>query len=217
MKPLILGLHAKPRSGKDTLALLFQDKSGSHVVVVAYADGIYRDLCAGYGVERWDFSSTQSKTVAQDRYALMHCGIPEFRAWCREEGLDLLQPRTSREVMQKYGTDYMHRIDPLHWVTDTIDRIKLQIAGKPDSHVIVTDVRHAGTEISPLRVLASQTGRSYHTVEIVKPWGTDHTTAHDSDKRIPPGLIDLTITNHEGQPSKMLQQLHSYLQTKATK
>lgn len=225
MKPLLLGLHARPRAGKDTFAQLFiaatrhsMSPTPDDVSLFAYADGIYEDLCAGYGINRVDFGSTESKTVAQDRFALVHCGVASFRQWAKRQGYDMFQPRTTRFVMQRYGTDYMHAIDPHHWVKDTVRRIKTTLSPDlPREHVIVTDVRHGATEVEPLRKLARDTGRECLIIEIAKEWGTDHSTDHPSDKRLPPTLIDLTIQNVESQPAQMLAQLHTYLVTRNQK
>lgn len=144
----VVGLLGLRGSGKDTAALALVEKGWERV---AFADALYLEVSAAFGVSVEFLRDRDRKEVPQAELALNRCTDPLFVAVMLEDmGLPLREgqwpqieealraPRSPREILQKWGTEYrrMHFSDN-YWR----DQVAALIKASPQRNFVVTDVR----------------------------------------------------------------------------
>ena len=144
-KPFILiGLTGPAGSGKDTVANLLQTHCGFHQL--AFADPLRNEVCSAFGIEPDHLTQRETKEHAMSCLALHKCAERAFvdRMVVEHQapgGLVsphfLTAPRSPRQIMQWWGTDYRRTQRPDYWTAKTAAHIN-QLAV---NRIVVTDVR----------------------------------------------------------------------------
>lgn len=154
-KPLtIIGLTGHAGAGKDTVASLLLEQHDSNGATIAFADALRREVCKAFRVAMPLLTRRDTKETPSPWLALCNCGHPPFvrrmvehyASGTRDGGiegetLDLFAPRSARQIMQWWGTEYRRHTSPGHWLNAMQDRI----AFEQDEHdlIVITDVRFA--------------------------------------------------------------------------
>lgn len=185
----IVGLHGLPRTGKDTIALRLTTEFGFHRL--AFADALKSTLARTFGVTVEYLNS--HKVTPTEKLALINCVDHQFYRWCSSQ-LKMLEPRTSREVMQIYGTDFAQSV---FGKTVWSDRLKFAASFclVNGASVVVSDVRFEH-EVEALQTLGNTFNCPVEIWMVTRP-GTSG-SQHISDKSLPLTVIDEIITNDTG-------------------
>lgn len=136
----IVGLMGLKGSGKDTVA--------DHLVAVrgytrlAFADPLRDEVMQGFGVTLQDLLARETKETPQAKFALQRCGDQDFvRCMLALSGPQnsleqfLRAPRSPREILQVWGTEYRRADNPSYWV----DQLFARLPAEKDC--VITDVR----------------------------------------------------------------------------
>lgn len=148
MKPFcIIGLTGPAGSGKDTVADILVEQSG--FTKMAFADALRSEAACAFRVDVRFFTCRETKEEPMPRLALNCCPDEGFVTRMivmyrlRKERLDLDAPRSPRQIMQWWGTDYRRHQKNCYWVSVVRDRIEYLTSQRITQRIVVTDVRFA--------------------------------------------------------------------------
>ncbi len=145
----IIGLTGYASAGKDTVADLLATHLGFRKL--AFADALRAEVAEGFGIEPLFLTRPETKHHAMSALA-MRKAPREFLAAValtvgsegRQDGrlspawLD--QPRSPREIMQWWGTEYRRAMNPRYWTRTMVDRIAYMMRAG-GSRFVIADVR----------------------------------------------------------------------------
>lgn len=146
---------------------------------LAFADTLYAEVAAAWGVEIDSLKSRETKELQQRRLAIFECkddGFMEFRfqeAWS--------EARSPRQILQWWG-DYRRAQDPDYFVTAA----RFNLLDGPPGPAVITDVRFPN-EAAMVRQLGGQIWK------IKRPGyeagGTGHASDNDGSQFNPDRII----------------------------
>lgn len=121
-RPIVLGITGHHNTGKTTVAQLLETHTAARAM--AFSDGIYAEVAQAFGCSILDLASRLGKTQPQRMLALQHCADKDFVqcVQAHAEG-DLQTPRTPRQILEWWGSEYRRVQDPAYWVKHTQQRI----------------------------------------------------------------------------------------------
>lgn len=203
---VIVALHGLPNAGKDSVA--DEMVAGHGYVKLAFANALYGDLSHLFQVPVSFLRERESKQTPQERLCIFNCVNPEYRKFLRDKGEDVYTPRTSRYHLDRYGTDYMRRIDPMHWVKQVTSRLDQNDA----EDVVISDLRAYSDfrEYIGLRRFASYSGRRLLVVNLLRE-GAKAPDDHEAHAPLPPHAVDLHVINHDGRLSDAVASIVGYV------
>lgn len=141
----VIGLTGPKGSGKDTAANLLRNHCG--FTVVAFADALRREVCTAFREEPIVFTRRETKEHPLTSLALRRClddsftGCMALQHMDRGINLDLDAPRSPRQIMQWWGTEYRRLTDPDYWVKAMEHRVHFLLHSNTTARIAVTDVR----------------------------------------------------------------------------
>lgn len=150
--PIVIGLTGHIGTGKDTVAQLLHTHCGAHVT--AFADALRGEICEAFCIEHMYLTRRETKEHPMSALALNRCmdtafvdrmvahhlaGMPQ--GGIDGERLDLAAPRSPRQIMQWWGTEYRRTNAPGYWTTRTRNHIQWLMSGVNARLVVVSDVR----------------------------------------------------------------------------
>jgi len=139
--PLLIGLTGPAGAGKDSVAWAI----GQHINVaqVAFADALREEVCAAFQVPMRYLTTQACKEIPIRVLSLDRCMNTAFVTAAVEalSGVDMRAPRSPRQIMQLWGTEYRRNQAEDYW----LQRASKTIAGHLEvgTSVVVTDVRFA--------------------------------------------------------------------------
>lgn len=142
----VIGLTGPAGSGKDTAAAILQ-RHVPGTYVVAFADALRREASNAFGVESVYFTRRETKEAPLPALALRKCqdngfiGAMFLDQLASGGDLDLDAPRSPRQIMQWWGTEYRRTAKPGYWVSKVADRIGYLQRHLAARLIVVTDVR----------------------------------------------------------------------------
>lgn len=158
--PLFIGLCGLAGVGKDTVAKLLAMHCGA--ARIAFADALRAEICAAYRLDPIYLTRRETKEHPITALALSHCLDGRFVQRMRShfasglrpgglvgEEINLDAPRSPRQIMQWWGTEYRRAQCPWYWVGRAHDACR-QAMAQGATTIVLTDVR-AANEAALLR------------------------------------------------------------------
>lgn len=145
MEFTLITLTGPAGAGKDTVADILQSHLGFSRL--AFADALRAEICAAFSLEPVYLSARSTKEQPMPALALRRCRDNAFIARVASlHGVTgmrddfLTAPRSPRQILQWWGTEYRREQDPDYW----INQVDLHLgAGQFDlvRRIVVTDTR----------------------------------------------------------------------------
>lgn len=196
----IIGLTGPIGSGKDTVAALLRTHCAAHTL--AFADALRHEIVEAFCIEHIDLTRRETKEHPMSALALSRCldsafidrmvvhhmtGMPD--GGIAGERLDLNAPRSPRQIMQWWGTEYRRTKKPGYWTQKALQTVRWLYQTTRPTLIVISDVRFAD-EAALVRSLGGQIWQ-------VKREGTEVATgAHVSEVAGDQFAPDAIINNH---------------------
>ena len=141
----IIGLTGPKGSGKDTVAGLLRTHAGFYPL--AFADALREEVCDAWRFEPLYLIRPETKEHPLSALALRKCQSDSFVArmvldhTARGATLDLDAPRSPRQILQWWGTEYRRAQDPAYWTSMLERRIERLLGSGNQNRLVITDVR----------------------------------------------------------------------------
>lgn len=150
-RPIVIGLTGLAGAGKDTVADALVERAG--FVKLAFADALREEIEEAYELERGDalLRDRTTKEAPTERLALRWCTDMHFvravYAAAAARGTPMTMeamddPRSPRQILQWWGTEYRREMEPDYWTAVLSTRIATSI-GQGQWRLVVTDCRFA--------------------------------------------------------------------------
>lgn len=217
-KPKVVLLCGAGGAGKDTLANQLLD-AYPRAKAMAFADPLYTEVAQAFGVTEEFLRDRHNKVTPSHKLAYMCCTNREFRDMIRHSSHDLnamTVPRTSREVLEQYGTEYRRRLHGNnYWTRQLFVRLSASVdqhSGSDSLAAIVTDLRFPKEELVDLHEHLDGEADVFvlHVTGFADPEGTP---THQSAIPIPAKYWTADLLNVQGQPEAMLHDAIRVLQS----
>lgn len=199
---MLLGLAGRAGAGKDTAADIL---SQAHQFYrFAFADPVRAEIVAAFGVDISIFD-VDSKERKSEALAIERCSDPDFRRVTAKLGLSDKDPRTPREIMRWWGTEYRRAQNPRYWTQRAGDTLH-DAMRRGFRRIVITDVRFQN-EVDFLR---------YHGGKI---WEIRRATAdnvlatHQSEREVTAICPDLSIDNNKSMTAFAAAVMKAYRDT----
>ena len=159
-KPFVLiALAGLANSGKDTVADLLVAHQGFSKM--AFADALYAEVAEAYCVDVSFLTQRETKEHPLSALALSRCCSDSFVARLIVEAhasgreLDIDSPRSPRNILQLWGTEYRRHQAPKYWIDRLTKRINFNHAQGLGHRFVITDCRFAD-EVAKMRDFGGQ-------------------------------------------------------------
>lgn len=145
-KPFIVLALAGPKEcGKDTVADLLVTHCG--FVKLAFADALRAEVSDAFAIEPLYLVRRETKEHPMSSLALSKCLSDGFvgRVLINHQeqsaAVDREAPRSPRQIMQWWGTEYRRAQDPNYWAKQTSARISYMMRERLANRFVITDCR----------------------------------------------------------------------------
>lgn len=162
IKTHITGLCGYANSGKDTAADLLVTHAGFRKL--AWADALRGEISEAFEAPLDLFTSRKTKDAVTPVLALRRAPLGLVGAVVVARELDqtfgdldalLDAPRSPRQIMQWWGTEYRRRQDPNYWTKRLVSRINYYISDLRERAFVITDCRF-DNEVRTLREMGGE-------------------------------------------------------------
>lgn len=184
-KLTIIGLAGRAGAGKDTCADIMCSRHG--FVRTNFAAPLRNEIIDAFWIDPALFS-TELKERRIPSLAINRCSDAGFIQRMQSLDIDLTQPRSPREIMRWWGTEYRRHQDESYWTRRMKHWIDLAIR-HGHHRIVVTDVRFLNESLC-LQELNAQIWLIRRGIADVK--AADHASELDISKLTP----DLAIDNN---------------------
>lgn len=142
--PRLIGLTGPAGAGKDTVADLLTHTQGW--AKMAFADALRAEVVASFGVPLDHLTNPHTKEHPISSLALAKCSTPDFLTAVDAVhrvfgGMNRKTPRSPRQILQWWGTEYRRRQDPQYWIKFATHRMLWVLDVNRTPGLVVTDVR----------------------------------------------------------------------------
>ena len=134
---LIIGLTGRAGAGKDTAADVLCE--AYQFYRFAFADPVRAEIMRAFGVDMSIFS-TDTKERKMDALAISRCVDIEFRTAVGKLGVSPQAPRSPREIMRWWGTEYRRAQNHRYWTNKAGDTLH-EAMRRGFRRIVITDVR----------------------------------------------------------------------------
>lgn len=171
--PIIVALTGPAGAGKDTVADYLAEHQG--YTKLAFADALRDEIGRAFDISVKLLTQRETKEHPMSALALRRCMDNEFvnRIWVHLDKLDLSAPRSPRQIMQWWGTEYRRAQDQHYWVDAFMTRL-IKEHQQGSYRFVVTDVRRSN-EAELLRELGGSLW------QITRPGHEPQPGAHSSE------------------------------------
>lgn len=141
----IIGLTGLAGSGKDTVADLLTVHSG--FVKVAFADALRLEAADAFNIDVRHFTFRDTKELPLRCLALARCLSAPFVERMQMhhalagQVLDLEAPRSPRQIMQWWGTEYRRAQHTAYWLQRMMATLNTLLRERTAAGIVVTDCR----------------------------------------------------------------------------
>lgn len=196
---IVIALSGPASCGKDTAADLLVTHCG--FTKMAFADPLKLEVSEAFGIEPLYLSRRETKEHPMSSLALRRCTHDGFVARlilthnALGQPLDLDVPRSPRQIMQWWGTEYRRHQAPDYWSRSMSRRIAYLLNERLTNRIVITDcrfpneadlVRHtfggqlwqikrSGIEPSPNNHASETTGETFAPNVVLR---NDHSIKH---------------------------------------
>lgn len=148
----LLALCGEHGAGKDSAAAALHNLGWN---TVALADALRHELCEAFQTDERFFLDRTLKELPHSRLAIAHCIAQPFVAWAIAQGHDVLEPRSPRWLMQRWGNDWRRAASPAHWWNQAAAWIDWKAYTQGARRICVIDLFDPGDE-ARLRALGGK-------------------------------------------------------------
>ena len=134
---MILGLAGRAGAGKDTCAdVLCQ---AHQFYRMAFADALRKEIIDAFGIDAsvFDVSLKERKAAA---LAIGRCSDADFMSLMVKRGETITAPRSPREIMRWWGTEYRRAQNLVYWLDKASQEVN-EAVRRGYRRVVITDVR----------------------------------------------------------------------------
>ncbi|WP_313603914.1 hypothetical protein [Comamonas jiangduensis] len=197
MHPIVLGITGDHNTGKTTVAQLLQTHVDARAM--AFSDGIYTEVAQAFGCSILELSDRLGKAQPQRLLALQHCTDKAFvqRSMQAHAEGDLQTPRSPRQILEWWGSEYRRSQDADYWVKRTQHSINHYRCHNCHRPIVLADV-YKLNEAELIRSLGGTIWR------IERPGHEQRTTHATSTEHL---QIQADLTLHNMGDIKHLQHL----------
>ena len=153
--PHIIGLTGPAGSGKDTIADLLATHAG--FTKMAFADTLRTEVMLAFAIDASFLTQRETKEMPMRCLAIGRCLDEGFVArmivmhTLNSLPLDLDAPRSPRQIMQWWGTDYRRHQAADYWVSAFLKRARYLLGQRLTRCIVVTDCRFLD-EVDAVRI-----------------------------------------------------------------
>ncbi len=146
----VIGLTGPINCGKDTVGQLLARHAGAHTM--AFADPLRDEIVDAFCIEKVFLTRRETKERPMAALALARCTDRAFVDRMIVEFHDILEgtlrdfldtPRSPRDIMRWWGTEYRRSACAGYWVSKAAQHIQWLHTGREARLVVITDVRFA--------------------------------------------------------------------------
>lgn len=186
-KFIVIGLAGRARAGKNTVAEILEAIEPGFCQC-AYADALRIEVIEAFKVSSDLFNNDDLKERKDPALAVVRCGDIEFIERMTALGHNLIAPRTPREIMQLWGTEYRRNQRSDYWI-DKLSQLIHEKIKCGTRKFVVTDVRFED-EAQLIKKMNGQVWLIQRDIADIKPaW-------HRSERVQDIASIDKTIANN---------------------
>lgn len=135
----IIGLVGRAGAGKDTVASILSESHGH--IRIAFADALRIEIANSFKIDSRLMDDRYEKEKINERITIARCDDREFIKRMQDLGHDIHQPRSPRQILRWWGTEYRRQVcSDKYWherLQDTIDSLMRTGTRK----IVITDVR----------------------------------------------------------------------------
>ena len=161
----VIGLTGPIGSGKDTVAALLHTHCGAQVL--AFADALRAEIVESFCIEHAFLTRRETKEHPISALTLNRCldsafvgrMLMQHHALHPGTVLDLDAPRSPRQIMQWWGTEYRRAAQPGYWISKAAQHIHWLHKSQSSRLAVITDVRFEDEAIL-CAIWAARSGRS---------------------------------------------------------
>ena len=186
-KFIVIGLAGRARAGKNTVAEILEAIEPSFCQC-AYADALRIEVIEAFNVSSDLFNNDDLKERKDPALAVVRCGDIEFIERMTALGHNLIAPRTPREIMQLWGTEYRRNQRSDYWI-DKLSQLIHEKIKCGARKFVVTDVRFED-EAQLIKKMNGQVWLIQRDIADIKPAG------HRSERVQDIASIDKTIASN---------------------
>ena len=141
----LIGLTGLANAGKDTVADLLVAHAG--FVKMAFADGLYAEVAEAFGVDVSHLHARETKEHPLSALALRRCVSAGFVGRMlllhpEQQQVPFMDaPRSPRQILQWWGTEYRRAETPHYWTARASVRINFQMRARLSTRFVLTDCR----------------------------------------------------------------------------
>jgi hypothetical protein len=116
---------------------------------MAFAEPLRNEICDAFCIEPLDLIRRETKEHPITRLALRKCLSDGFVGRMiihfgeQDIKLDLDAPRSPRQIMQWWGTEYRRKQKPSYWISQATKRLSYYLNQGLASRIVLTDCRFA--------------------------------------------------------------------------
>jgi len=199
---LLIGLTGRSGAGKDTAADVLCE--AYQFYRIAFADPLRVEIATAFSVDLSIFS-LDTKTRPVPALAIDRCADIDFRIACSKLGVSFIAPRSPREIMQWWGTEYRRRQNPYYWTRKASDTIH-DAMRSGFRRIVVTDVRFR----NEAELIHYHNGRLW---EIRRATVDGEPVSHPSEAGVGQIEIDHVIDNNGSMPAFAQAVMQAYQDT----
>lgn len=133
----VIGLAGRAGAGKDSCADILVARY--QFVRLAFADALRLEIQDGFWVDPALFG-VDMKEVCTPALAIGRCNDAQFIKRMVALGINPAEPRSARQIMQWWGTEYRRHQDEHYWARRLTQKID-QLCFEGHNRFVVTDVR----------------------------------------------------------------------------
>lgn len=169
----LIALMGRAGAGKDSVAATLVRHLNYRSV--AFADALRAEIAECWRIDPRMLQEPATKEWAIPALALGNCGDPQFIRYAAQQEFSLIEPRSPRWLMQRWGDFQRRRLGDGHYA-GIVTRWIWRQAGTGWTRLVVTDLRFAIE-----RDALCEFGARLRTVRVVRPGLPAHAGRHASE------------------------------------